>query len=277
MRIGLDADTDDFLTAIRYSMPADGGEKGTPSARWRHNPTMRVLRIRDTSRLQPAQLYPAWEDNSPEPRTAVDEAYLKPDLTSLVYKVSQTWGQPCNDTSCSTEAKTFIDTQSYPFNLVGPLCDNIGMDCQGDTQDTSYQFRGNLGFDDNEVHAVVGTLGTATGNATYVSLGVNNIRLRLGAKNVDGTKLAGSTDPEWYPGVNHLDKLYVYYFTRDCEGLEELTHGFCSSVEDTELVIPPGDEASIVERDYISQGTQRGPDSTLTLPSMVLTLQRPAQ
>jgi hypothetical protein len=77
--------------------------------------------------------------------------------------------------------------------------------------------------------------------------------------------------------VENLDKLYVYYFTRDCDGLEELTHGFCYSVEDTELVIPPGDKASLVERDYISEGTQREPDSTLTLPSMVLTLQRPAQ
>jgi hypothetical protein len=283
MRIGLDADADDFLTAVRYSMPADGGQKGAASDRWRNHPTMRVLRVRDASPLQPAERYPAWENTSPEPRVAADEAYLKPDLTSLVYQVSQTWGQPCGDASCSTEAKSFIDTQSYPFSMVGPLCDDIGMDCQGDTLDASYQMRGNLTFDNNEVHAVIGTLGTATGNAAYVSLGVNNFRLRLGAANVDGTTLAGSTrsadstDPEWHPGVNNLDKFYVYYFTRNCEGLEELTHGFCLSVEDTGLVIPSGDKASLVERDYISEGTQRGPDSTLTLPSMVLTLQRPAQ
>ena len=167
-------------------------------------------------------------------------------------------------------------TRSRPFNLVGPLCDNIGMDCLGDTQDASYQFRGNLRFDNNEVYAVVGTLGTATGNATYVSLGLNNFRLRLGAANVDGAKLEGSATAEWYPGVDNLDKLYVYYFTRDCAGLEDLTHGFCSPVEDTALVIPPGDMASLVERDYMSVGTQRGPDSTLTLPSMVLKLHRPA-
>jgi hypothetical protein len=172
---------------------------------------------------------------------------------------------------------SFIDTQSYPFNLVGPLCDNIGMDCVGDTQDASYQFRGGFGFDDDEVYAVVGTLGTATGNATYVSLGVNNFRLRLGAANVDGSELVGSADPAWYPGVDNLDKLYVYYFTRHCEGLEDLTHGFCLSVKDTALVIPPGVEAAFVERDYIRVGTQRGPDSKLTLPSRVLKLQRPAQ
>jgi hypothetical protein len=106
---------------------------------------------------------------------------------------------------------------------------------------------------------------------------VNNTRLRLGAKNVDGAKLAGSADPAWYPGVGNADKLYVYYFTRDCRGLEDLTHGFCMPVEDTELVIPPGDPASFVERDYMAVGTQRGPDSTLTLPSRMVKLQRPGQ
>ena len=85
----------------------------------------------------------------------------------------------------------------------------------------------------------------------------------------------GSADAAWYPAVDNLDKFYVYYFTRDCTGLQDLTHGFCSPVADTELVLPPGDMASIVERDYMSVGTQRGPDSTLTLPSMLLKLARP--
>ena len=77
--------------------------------------------------------------------------------------------------------------------------------------------------------------------------------------------------------MNNLDKLYVYYLTRNCEGLEQLTHGRCASVEDTELVMPRGVMASFVEREYIKSGTQRGPDSQLTLPSVVLTLHRPAQ
>ena len=277
MRIGLDADADDFVSGIRYSMPDDGGEEGTPSYEWRHNPTMTLLRIRDSRPHRPPQLYPAWGDNSPERRTAVPEAYLKPDLTHLVRKVSEAWGQPCTLDDCSDRARSFIDTQSYPFNLVGPLCDNIGMDCLADTQDASYQFAGGYGFDNGEVYAVIGTLGTATGNATYVSLGVNNFRLRLGVANVDGTKLVGSADPAWYPGVANLDKLYVYYFTRSCEGLKELTHGFCLSVQDTELAIPPGVKASFVERDYIRVGTQRGPDSKLTLPSVILPLRRPSQ
>ncbi len=277
MRIGLDEDADDFVSGIRYSMPEDGGEEGTPSYEWRHDPDMMLLRIRDTRSHRPPQLYPAWKDDSPERRTAVHEGYLRPSLTHLVAKVSAAWGQPCARVDCLDRAISFIDTQVYPFNLVGPLCKNIGMDCLGDTQDASYQFIGGLGFDNDEVYAVVGTLGTATGNATYVSLGVNNFRLRLGAANVDGTKLVGSADPYWSPGMENLDKLYVYYFTRDCEGLQNLTRGFCLSVKDTALAIPSGVRASLVERDYLRPGTQRGPDSKFTLPPMVLKFQRPTQ
>ncbi|MDD2276202.1 MAG: hypothetical protein PHW80_00920 [Smithellaceae bacterium] len=279
MRIGLGEDADDFVSGIRYSLPEDGGKEGTPSDIWRNNPPLSILRIR-TSQPHPPQPYPAWEDNSPEPRKAVSEADLKDDLNLLVQKVSQAWGQPCIDTAgCSDKARSFIDTQSSPFNLVGPLCDNIGMDCLADTQDATYQFSGGYEFDNGEVYAVIGTLGTATGNASYVSLGVNNFRLRLGAENVDGSKLEGSVKPEWYPGVNNLDKLYIYYFTRNCEDekVQELTHGFCLSVKDTELVVPPGDKVSLVERDYMAPGTQRGPNSKLTLPSMVLILQKPGQ
>ncbi len=281
VRMGFDADDDDFVTGIRYSMPEDGGGEGTPSYEWRHNPTLTLLRIRDTRSNRSPQLYPAWEDDSPEPRTAEHEMYLKPALTRLVRGVIKAWGQSCVRDDCWDRAISFIDGQSYPVNLVGPLCDNIGMDCLGDTQDASYQFLGGLRFDNNQVYAVVGTLGTETGNATYVSLGVNNAKLRLGAANVDGSKLVGSAVWAWYPDdpalppIPNLDKLYVYYFTRDCTDLEEKTHEKCFSVQDTEFVIPGGTKATLVERDYIKVGSQRGPDSKFTLPSVVITFQRP--
>lgn len=275
MTLGLDQDADDFLTLLRYSRPADGGGPGTASDNWRHDPALAVLRVRDTRPHRPAQRYPAWEANSPEPRTATPEAYLQPDRDALVYAVSQAWDQPCDDEDCTKRSAAFIDTQSHPFNLVGPKCDDIGMDCLADTQDASYQFRPGHYFDDGQVWAVIGTLGTATGNATYVSLGLNQTYRRLGAKNVDGSALEGSAS-DFYGEVSNADKLYVYYFTRDCEGLEELTHGFCMSVEVDDLVIPAGMAGTLVERDYMAAGTQRGPDSTLTLPSRVLLLHRPA-
>jgi hypothetical protein len=274
MTIGLDPDADDLATGIRYSMPDDGGDKGTDSYQWRHNPTMTLLRIRDTKPNRPPQRYPDWEDHSPEPRTAEFEGGLESDLIKLLHIIADAWEQPCKKEDCSDRADTFIDTQSYPFNLIGPLCDNIGMDCMGDTQDASYQFHAGYGFDDDQVYAVVGTLGTATGNATYVSLGLQNFRLRLGAVNVDGNKLLGSTDQYSGHGLDNLDNFYVYYFTRNCENLGDLTDDFCLSVEDSELVMPEGDTGSFVERNYMSVGTQRGPESTLIVPSRVLKLQR---
>lgn len=271
MELGLDSEADEFVTAVRYANPADGGGDGTASEAWRQDPTMQVLRIRDNRPNRPAQQYPAWEDDSPEDRGGVSEAYLIEDLTSVVHQVSQAWEQPCATTDCAGRAAPFIDTQSSPFNLVGPLCDNIGMDCLGDTQDASYQFRPGLLFDSGQVYAVVGTLGTETGNASYVSLGVNNTRLRLGAKNIDGSELVGSAGSY---AVDHAEELYVHYFTRDCSLVADLTDGHCTSVE--AAVLPVGVRASLVERDYMAVGTQRGPDSTLTLPSRVLQLQVPA-
>lgn len=270
LELGLDAEADEFVTAVRYANPADGGGDGTDSAAWRQEPTMQVLRIRDSRPNRPAQQYPAWVGDSPEDRGGVSEAYLTEDLTSLVHQVSQAWQQPCATADCVGRSAQFIDTQSSPFNLVGPLCDSIGMDCLGDTQDASYQFRPGLLFDDGQVYAVVGTLGTATGNASYVSLGVNNTRLRLGAKNIDGSELVGSA--EAYE-VQHADQMYVHYFTRDCSLVADRTDGHCTSVEASTL--PVGVRASLVERDYMAVGTQRGPDSTLTMPSRVLQLQVP--
>ena len=275
VKLGLGPDADEFASFIRYARPADGGDSGTPSWQWRQDPTLSVLRIRDVRQHRPQQAFPAWEVTSPEVRGGVSESYLEDDLTDLAGKVAAAWGQPCQGGDCLTTGRgaEFVDTQSYPFNLVGPKCSVIGMDCLGDTQDTSYQFRPGQQYDDGEVYAVVGTLGTATGNATYVSLGINNTRIRLGALNVDGSELEGSAQPY---DVANADKLFVHYFTRDCQGLEDLTHGFCTPVAATEFVIPPGDPASFVERDYMVPGTQRGPESTLLQPSIALKLQAPS-
>ena len=271
---GLGEEADEFISFIRYARPADGGASGTPSWAWTQDPALQVLRIRDT-RNRPQQPYPAWGVDSPEVRTAVSEAYLEDDLTELAAAVSMEWGQPCVGGDClaSGQGAQFVDTQTPLFNLLGPKCSLIGMDCLGDTQDASYQFRPGQRYDDDQVYAVVGALGTATGNATYVSLGVNNTRLRLGALNVDGSELVGSATGY---DVEHADELFVHYFTRDCSGLEDLTDGFCTEVGDGPLEIPPGDPASFVERDYVAVGTQRGPDSSLLLPSIAITLQRPA-
>jgi hypothetical protein len=280
VRLGLNKNADDFTSAFRYSMPLDGGGAGTPSDAWRHNPTLRLLRVRDTSPGYRKEPFPAWGPASPEARSAVPEAYLSEDLTMLVHAVAEAWDQACTDSACTGRYSTFTDVQSAPFNVLGPKCAEIGMDCAGDTQDASYGFCPGITFDDGEVWAVIGTLGTETGNATYVGVGLNNFRLRLGAKNVEYTKLKGSASSESYPefsgNIANLEKLFVYYFARDCSDLESWTHGYCAEVEDSPLVLPVGDRAALTERDYIKPGTQRGPDSTKLLPSRALKLARPS-
>jgi hypothetical protein len=63
------------------------------------------------------------------------------------------------------------------------------------------------------------------------------------------------------------------YFTRDCSGLEYLTDGNCFEL--TEAMIPSEKHVGFSVRDYIKPGTERGPDSSLILPSMLFELKRP--
>lgn len=278
VRTGLQKNADDFMIPMRYLMPLDGGGAGTASDEWRNDPTLSVLRVRDTSPGYRKEPFPAWTLESAEARTAVPEGYLSDDLTKLVHAVAEEWDQPCDDAACAGRYRPFRDIQRPPMNLIGALCSEIGMDCNGDSWDASYGFCPGITFDDGEVWAIIGTLGTATGNATYTSVGINNFRLRLGVKAVNYPELEGSAAPYgdvWDDPAN-LEKLYVYYFARECEDIAEFTHGYCTEVESTELALPAGDRAAFTERDYIKPGTQRGPESAQLLPSRALKLTRPS-
>ena len=269
MRTGLDEGADNFTTAIRYAQPQDGGGMGTPSNTWRKNLPLVVLRVRDTRSSRQVQPYLPLVL---ETRTAVDELSLKPDLGALLAAVGRRWGQPCANADCSDQAKSFIDVQRFPPYTVGPLCRAIGENCLLDNWDASYQFYGRLSFDKGEIYAVAGTLGTETGNATYVGFGINQTSRLLGVANLSNENLKGTAGA--YEGeVDQTGKFYLYYFTRDCSGLEELTGKNCFPIPET--MIPPGDYAALSVRNYVKPGTQRGPDSSLVLPSMVLKLQRP--
>jgi hypothetical protein len=89
------------------------------------------------------------------------------------------------------------------------------------------------------------------------------------------------TANEYAAYVSDPDLFYVYYFARDCAGLEELTDGNCMSI--TDALVPmcpePGNPACdrivFSERDYIRPGTQRGLDSLLKLRPVVIGLHRP--
>ena len=274
---GLGEHADDLLTVIRYAMPYDGGGAGSPSDTWRNDLPLVVLRVRDPN-----------QDRLPEPydqviletRTAEDESWLNDDLNRLLAAVSGKWGRPCVNDDCSDITSNLIDMQRAPMNLVGPECTKIGMNCLGDTQDTTYFLSPNLPLDNGEIYAVAGPLGTTTDNATYVGLSINYTLMKKGVENINDSRLKDSA-LEYAGQVSNADKFYVYYITRDCSGLEALTGGNCASI--SEAMIPPCSPeaiepcgyAKLVQREYIRPGTQRGPDSNLILLPRMLKLDKP--
>jgi hypothetical protein len=271
--VGLGESADDFLMVMRYAMPVDGGAAGTPSDRWRHAPPLAVMRVRDASSGVEPLPYP---EASLETRTAVDERELQPQRDLLVVGVQARWGQP--------EAKVTgsVDLQSQLLE-VGPECTAVGMNCLADNQDSAVQMtRGRLPLDGDPqpVYAVVSTLGTETGNASYVGLGLNNTLKQLGIGNVSDEQLRNSARG-YGLAMPDAAKFFVYYFTRDCRGLEALTGGYCISIPETLLpkcedpADPTCELLAFSLRDYIYPGTQRGPDSGKLLTHAVISLHRP--
>lgn len=274
MVLGLDEAADDFITFIRYAMPEDGGGEGARSTRWREELPLVVLRIRDTRPNRPPLAYPPFAE--PEEKQISDEFYLNDDLNSLVRAVSQRWGQP----SAANQATQLLRVEPYPIFMVGPKCSPIGMNCLGDTQDATYQFSAPLPVGSKDIYAVVGTLGTQTGNATYVGLGLNSLPRLLGFDNRADEDLVNTAN-NYAQTVDNTEKLFVYYFTRDCSGLGHLTDGYCLELSNDDLPLcpDPNDPAcyklSISIRDYLLPGSQRGPDPNYILSAWVIPLQRP--
>jgi hypothetical protein len=81
--------------------------------------------------------------------------------------------------------------------------------------------------------------------------------------------------------MTNTDKFFVYYFTRDCSGLETLTGSRCLEISGSDLplcadpTVATCNKLSISLRDYMPLGGQRGPDDNYILPAMVIPLKRP--
>lgn len=272
--LGLDEAADDFITIIRYAMPFDGGGMDAPSTQWRDDLPLVVLRVRD---IRPNRLPVDYQPfTEPEEKQISDEFYLQDDLNNLLQAVSLRWGQ----SAAVGKVLPFLRVETYPINMVGPKCTPIGMNCLGDTQDTTYQYSFPLPVGSQVVYGVVGTLGTQTGNATYVGLGLNSTPRLLGFANLADEDLL-STASSYAQSVNNTDKFFIYYFTRDCSGLEQFTDGHCLELSNTDLPLctNPADPAcsklTLSIRDYLPPGSQRGPDPNFILPARVIPLQRP--
>jgi hypothetical protein len=274
IRIGLDADSDDFLTVIRYAMPDDGGVAGSRSDTWRKHLPLVVLRIRDT-RLTPVRSYPTlvFEERT---GTQPPETALHPDLVALARAICGRWPR-CNP-EFSSRIRPFLNTQMPPLLTIGPECLKAGMNCLAPTEDTTYFLSGKLPLDDQTVYAVIGALGTTTANATYVGLGLNSSLRKLGFDNISDEELEGSAN-EYLQVPNH-DKFFVQYVARDCSGLETLTGARCYSVLDrlSECTDPADlgcDMLVVSVRGYLRPGTRRGAAPALALTPMVIRLDRP--
>ena len=188
-------------------------------------------------------------------RTARSELGLLGDFAALIESVKQHWEQ--------TYAPALpFQALELAVDLIGQHCIERPMNCLGDNQDEDWRLSQRANIDSGQVLAVVGTLKTATGNATYSSIALNRSSVLQGVGNVFDEDLAG-TASALSETVDNADWFYVQYFARDCTGL---AHCF----EITEALIPKGETVTFIERNYVVPGTARGADSRQTLTPLVI-------
>jgi len=268
LKTGLGEKSDDFMSVIRHAMPEDAARADA----WRKDLPLVVLRVRDTRPPRGPQPYP-WVAFETRSAATPPETELEPDLVTLAGAVCARWGQPCNPTP-------LLNMKASPLDWTGPECVKVGMNCLAPNEDSAYFMGSRLWLPDDRVYAVVGTLGTQTGNATYVGLGLNSSLTQQGFDNIEDDQLAGTADA--YDVPNH-ERFFVQYFARNCSGenLETLTAGsHCYSVGD-ELpdCTDPADLSCAMLvlslRDYLLPDSQRGPLPELTLSPLIIPLQRP--
>jgi hypothetical protein len=251
VRLGLGAEADDFMTIIRYAQPEDEDA----AEAWRQQRPVAVLRVRDGN----ANGTEPWPKPVYDQKTARSELALADNVSALVAAIRQQWGQP------GAFAGQFLSLQ-LSVDLIGQHCLARPMNCLGDNQDTDYQLSPTVIPDDNTVIAVAGTLGTATGNATYVGLSVNRIADLTAVANVSDEDVQGSA-ALFSKAVADTDKLYVQYFARNCTGIAH-----CLVI--TEDMIPKGAAIKIIQRNYVVPGTARGPDPTQLVNPVAIILDR---
>jgi hypothetical protein len=264
--LGLDEHALDFMHGFRYAMP----ENEQAAHAWRSKLPLTVLRIREAPTSdRPAQPY---GDIPRDERAAENEAGLKADLRSLTSAVAARatqgpWNLSPLPAPSMGERPAMGNVESW-LGHFGPRCRTIGENCLGDGQDASYFFMPPQPIDSGQVYAILGTLGTQTGNATYNGLSVNDASLLKGVANVPDYDLEGSAGGYAGTVANH-DKFFVHFLARDCDAIEGLTDGACTTI--TEKMVPPITDVSAPGdphlhgfftagiRSYVKPGTERGP------------------
>jgi hypothetical protein len=251
-RLGLNSASDDFMMLIRYALPKDA----TAGDQWRQQLPMTVLRVRNKN---PSPQYQVYVPPVRETRVARSELALQSSLDDVVAAVKIKWGQ-----SAALDSNFFSLLEKV--DLVGEHCLRRPMNCLGDTGDADYQISQTVELDSGEVLAAVGTLGTATGNAVYTSLSVNQIPQLVGVANLTDVDLAGSASA-FSASVANTEKIYLQYFARDCANLP-------NCLEVNERMVPQGDKLKIIQRNYIVPGSSRGPDPKMLVNPRLIILKR---
>jgi hypothetical protein len=282
--LGMGKNAIDFTTSLRYAVPASPDA----ASAWRSQLPLTVLRVRAPSSAGPVRRYGAL---TYERHTGHSEAYLAGDLQKLVTAV-------CNRTASTTHLQSTecAHTPPAPYVLpalyagglgwIGPYCRKINMACNGDNNDAAIYWGKPLPLDSGQVYAVIDTLATETGNATYVGLSINPASTFSSPVNVLDTGLKGSADG-YASTVNNTGKFFVHYFTRDCAPLAPLLAEpqDCSPLTDRD-VAPRGDTSAVGHqaleglfmvalRDYIVPGTERGADYSKLLPPRIIAFTKP--
>ena len=278
--LGMGKNAIEFWTTLRYAVPvsADAAEA------WRSQLPLTVLRVRAPSALGLVRRYGAlrYEQN-----TAHSEAYLAGDLQNLVKAV-------CARTSSTThlQSRDCAPTPPRPYVVPefylgrrGPYCRDINMNCNGDNNDAAIFWGKPFPLDSGQVYAVLDTLATETGNATYVGLSINDASTASSPANALDTGLKGSADA-YASAVKNTGKFFVHYYTRDCAPLKDLLVKPQDCTQLTDQIVPLRTDTSAVGhpalkgmflvalRDYIVPGTERGADPSKLLPPRILTFTR---
>jgi hypothetical protein len=206
-------------------------------------------------------------------KTANSEKGLAVDLQNLIDAVKADWNQAYADDMPFSVAEL-----AWPDGLdtVGQHCLERPMNCLGDNQDDSFWISPTISLDPDaivtgetaqgDVVAVVGTLATATGNATYVSLALNSFPEAVSVDNLTNLDLDG-TASAYSAGVANTDKFYLYYLSRDCTGLTP-----CREIVESDIRIGGG--LKLTERNYVRPGTARAPEASQLLAPKIIVLSR---
>jgi hypothetical protein len=282
--LGMGKNAIDFTTWFRYAIPDPDYQDAAEQWRSRLRQNLKVLRVRPPASLGPVKRYGLLTF---EPRGGNSEEDLAGDMQNLIDEVcgraDSTYGLQSSDCTYPPPASSFMVDPVLDYGWTGPYCRDINMNCDGDQNDAAYPLTKPLPLDSGQVYAVVSTLATETGNATYVGLSVIDASTWYAPVNLRDTMLKGSAD-SYASTVENTGLFFVHFFSRDCEAIQSLTDDQCTTIT-TDMVPPQGSAAQgdpdlqgmfqIGLRNYIAQGTQRGPDASKLLKPRILMFTQP--